>query len=102
MFGLAWLMGLIAVGMVIAYYILSLILSVVLIGVGAASAGAMANGAQNPGALAAMWPMLALFFVVYLVFASAFIGAFQAVLQAPWAEAYRQLRGSPDVSATFS
>jgi hypothetical protein len=106
LFGLAWLIGLILFGLAILFYIVLLIV-VLIVGVaGFASAAASAGGAQglaqNPAALMAMWPMLALMFVIYLVFASAFIGGTQAIFLAPWAEAYRQLRGSPDVAATFS
>jgi hypothetical protein len=68
----------------------------------AAAAGGPQGLAQNPAALVAMWPMLVLMFLIYMVFASAFIGGSQAIVMAPWAEAYRQLRGSPDVAATFS
>jgi hypothetical protein len=30
------------------------------------------------------------------------IGCLQAIFGAPWAEVYRQLKGSPDVAATFN
>lgn len=105
LYGLAWLIFLIALGMFIAYYIVSTIISLVVLGAGAVSLGALAGApgsAQNPAALMAMWPVLLIWFLFTLALGSAFTGLISAVAQAPWAEAYRQLKGSPDVAATFS
>jgi hypothetical protein len=103
-YGLAWLVALTWIGCFIAWYIVNLIVSLLLVGagMGAAIAGGLQSSAANPAALQALWPMLVIYGLFSLVAGSAFVGGSQALLQAPWAEAYRQLHGSPDVAATFS
>ena len=105
LYGMAWLLALIMLGCVIAYYILSLIVGLVFVGMGMAAVGGLAGGfqnlAQNPGAIGGAWPILLIYGLVSIVFGAAFTGGTQAILQAPFADAYRQLKG-PDAAATFS
>jgi len=36
------------------------------------------------------------------ILGAAFNGVFQAIVQGPWAEVYREMRGSPEVASTFA
>jgi hypothetical protein len=105
LWGLFWVIVLVAFGCVIAYYILSLILGLVFVGMGMAAVGAtggLANLASNPGAFGASAPVFILYFLISIILGALFTGGMQAVLQAPFADAYRQLKGPPDVARTFS
>jgi hypothetical protein len=105
LFGLAWLMVLVWIAVGFAYGIVSGVVNALSFGAALASvmasAGA-ANVAQNPALLLAAWPTLALAYIPVLLLQAAFNGVTQAIGQGPWADVYRQLKGSPDVAATFT
>jgi hypothetical protein len=105
LFGLAWLMVLVWIAVGVAYGIVSGIVNALSFGAVLAtvmaSAGA-SNVANNPALLLAAWPTLALAYIPVLLLQAAFQGVTQAIGQGPWADVYRQLKGSPDVAATFT
>ncbi|MFI4936441.1 MAG: hypothetical protein ACHP7N_17670 [Caulobacterales bacterium] len=106
LFGLAWLLLLVGVGIGIAFLIAFFILVMILAGVGIAVGAASGLNAQsisrNPGSLLALGPVFLLVLLALMIPYSFFIGCTQAIFQAPWAEAYREIKGSGDVSATFT
>ncbi len=104
-YGLAWLLFLIAMGLGFAYSIISTIIQLMVVGVGiAGAAGSLSNSGStpNPASVAAIGPMLVISYLISFLLYALFLGVMQAVMQAPWAAVYRQLRGPPDVAATFS
>jgi hypothetical protein len=105
LFGLAWLMVLVWIAVGFAYGIVSGVVNALSFGAALASVMASvgaANVAQNPALLLAAWPTLALAYIPVLLLQAAFNGVTQAIGQGPWADVYRQLKGSPDVAATFT
>jgi hypothetical protein len=101
LFGLAWIMVLVIIGISIAYAIVSSIISAIF--TTGALATVMASGSANdPSALVTHWPALLLAYIPSLIMGAAFQGVSQAISLGPWVDVYRQLRGSPDVSQTFS
>jgi hypothetical protein len=105
LYGLAWLLVAVWIGVTFAYSIASSIVNVIFAGAAMASVlgPASANGgAPDTAALMSHWPLLALAYLPSLLMAAAFNGVLQAIAQGPWADVYRQLKGSPDVAATFA
>jgi hypothetical protein len=103
--GMALLLVLIVIGVAIAYAIISSIIG------GVFMAGAMSSimhdagqggGVPDPSAFIARLPVLFLSFIPTLIMGAAFQGVMLAIVQGPWAEAYRELAGGPEVAATFS
>jgi hypothetical protein len=104
LFGLAWLLLLIWIGVSVAYLIVSMILNTVLGGAAMASIFASGGGASatpDPAAAISRLPFLMLALIPSFVLGAAFNGLLQAIGQGPWADVYRQLKG-PDLAATFS
>jgi hypothetical protein len=106
LYGLAWLMVLVIVGVSIVYGIISSIVQLVFVGAALtsviASAGGGPNGSPNPAAIMAALPMLLLAYIPSFLLGAAFNGVLMAISQSPWADVYRQLKGQPDVAATFT
>lgn len=103
LFGLAWLLVLIGIGLALALFIVFGILVFVVFGAAIAGAGGATAFQQNPvGVLGSLGPLMIIALVVFAAVYAVVLGCMQAIFAAPFAEAYRQLRGSPDVSATFS
>ncbi|HWF77329.1 MAG TPA: hypothetical protein VN694_09155 [Caulobacteraceae bacterium] len=106
LFWMAWLLVLIWFAVSIAYSIVSSIVNVVFTGAAmasiVASAGASSSSTAGVDAMMAHWPILALAVIPSLLMGAAFNGLIQAISQGPWVDVYRQLKGSPDVAATFS
>lgn len=105
LFGLAWLMVLVWIAVFVVYAIVSGVVNALSFGMALASVMTSmggANIAQNPGVLLAAWPVLLLGYIPVLILQAAFSGVTQAIAQGPWADVYRQLKGSPDVAATFT
>lgn len=102
LFGLAWLLVLIGIGLGLAFLIVVLVLSALVFGVALGAAGGVQAFQNNPMAvIATLGPLMILVLLVGIAVYGVVIGCVQAIFVAPWAEAYRQLRG-PDVAATFS
>jgi hypothetical protein len=108
LFGLAWLMVLVWMAVFAAYTIVSSIVNALSFGAVMASVITAAGGAKlanDPSALfpalLAAWPVLAVAYIPAFLLSAAFTGVTQAIAQGPWADVYRQLKGSPDVSAAF-
>jgi hypothetical protein len=102
LFGLAWLMVAVWIGVSLAYAIVSGIVNVIFAGAAMASVLGQSNGAADPAFLASHWPVLLLGYVPALLMGAAFNGVMQAIAIGPWVDVYRQLKGSPDVAATFA
>jgi hypothetical protein len=102
LFGLAWLMVAVWIGVTLAYSIVSGIVNLVFAGAAMASVLGASGGAPNPALLASHWPILLLGYLPSLLMGAAFNGVMQAIAQGPWVDVYRQLKGSPDVAATFA
>jgi len=103
LFGLAWLLVLIGIGVGLALLIVFGILMALVFGVALGAAGGAQAFQSNPvGALATLGPLMLLLLLFGLAIYGVVIGCLQAIFGAPWAEVYRQLKGSPDVAATFS
>jgi hypothetical protein len=101
LFGLAWLLVLVFIGVSIGYSIINGIVTSVFVMGSVASMGSIGNS-NDPSAVMSHLPALLLGFIPSLILGAAFQGVSQAILQGPWAEVYRELRGTPDVSTTFS
>lgn len=105
LFGLAWVLVLVWFAVTVAYSIVSGIVNALFTGAAMASILASAGGsgaASNPAVLASHWPIMVLAFIPSFLLGAAFNGLIQAISQGPWADVYRQLKGSPDVAATFT
>jgi len=104
LFGLAWVLLLVWFGVLLGYSIISGIVNALFTGTAIAAILASAGGsaASNPEALLSHWPILALAYIPSFILGAAFNGIFQAIAQGPWADVYRQLRGSPEVASTFT
>ena len=103
LFGLAWIMVLVIIGVSIAYAIISSIIGALFTGGAVAAIMSSTSGANpDPSALMAQWPVLLLAYLPTLIMGAAFQGVTQAISLGPWVEVYRELRGSPDVAQTFT
>jgi hypothetical protein len=105
LFGLAWLLVLVWFAVSIGYSIVSTIINLMFTGAAMSSILASSGGsaaASDPSVLFAHWPLLLLAYLPTFILGAAFNGVFQAIAQGPWAEVYREMRGSPEVAATFS
>jgi hypothetical protein len=103
LFLVALILVAVSIGLFIANSVLSLIVSLLTMGVSGISATDPSQTAallQNPMAmLARMGP----FVIVQLLLLAVFYGIYTAVGQAPWAQAYAQLRpAAAEVASTFS
>jgi hypothetical protein len=103
LFGMAWLLVLVIVGVSIVYAIISSIINAMF------TAGAMvsilgAGGATppDPSAFITHLPALLLASIPGLIMGAAFQGVVLALFQSPWVEVYRELAGTPEVATTFS
>ncbi len=102
LFGLAWLMLLVLLGVGIGYAIVSNIVSA-LFAVGVfASIAANAAAAHDPHFFSDHGAALLAALTPSFIFGAVFQGLVQAIAHGPWIEAYRQLTGAPDVAQTFS
>jgi hypothetical protein len=106
--GPLFLVALVIVLMCIGIYIVQFILNLVanLATMGFASAGLSGS---DPAAIKQMFSnpitlfsRLGPIIIVQLILSSVFSAIYAAVTNAPWANAYRQVKGSPDTAATFS
>jgi hypothetical protein len=104
LFGLAWLLVLVWLGVSIAYSIVSAIVNLLFTGAAVASILASSGGGSpsDPSVLVSHWPVLLLAYIPTFLLGAAFNGMIQAIGQGPWAEVYRQLKGSPEVAAAFT
>ena len=103
LFGLWWLLFLVAIALVIGLIIVVFILALIAAGVGVGLSGAnFQNLATNPASLAALGPVMLIFALIILALYAFCIGCAQAIFLVPFADAYRQLKGSPDTAATFT
>jgi hypothetical protein len=104
LFGLAWVMVLVWFGVTIGYSIVSAIVNAVFGGGAMAMIFASSGGSagSDPNALLSHWPILALAYLPSFILGAAFNGVLQAIVQGPWVDVYRQLRGSPEVASTFT
>ena len=102
LFGLAWVMVLVIIGVSLAYSIVSGIIGAIFTGGVMASVMSAPGASQDPAALMSHLPVLLLAYIPSLLMGAAFQGLMQAITQGPWAEVYRELRGSPDVAQTFT
>jgi hypothetical protein len=102
LFGLAWVMVLVIIGVSMGYSIISGVISAIFAGGTMATLMSSAGATQDPSAILSHWPVLVLAYVPSLIMGAAFQGVMQAITQGPWVEVYRELRGSPDVAQTFT
>jgi len=105
LFGLAWLLVLVWIAVSIGYSIVSAIINLLFTGAAMASILAASGGSaglSDPNTLATHWPLLLLAYLPTFILGAAFNGIIQAIGQGPWAEVYRELKGSPEVAATFT
>jgi hypothetical protein len=105
LFGLAWVMLLVLIGITIASAIIGGIVNIVFGGGVSALLMGSSGASSSPDAaaqFAAHWPMLLLAAVPSLVLNAVMQGLTQAIFQGPWVDVYRQLRGAPDVSHAFT
>lgn len=102
LFGLAWIMVLVIMGVSIGYSIISGIVGMIFGGGSMALALSQMGASQDPSALIAQWPALLLGQIPGLIMSAAFQGLILAISAGPWADVYRQLRGSPDAAGAFS
>jgi hypothetical protein len=105
LFGLAWLMVLVWFGVTLGYSIVSGIVNAVFTGGAMAAILASSSssaGTPDPGVLVSHWPILVLAYIPSFILGAAFNGIIQAIAQGPWADVYRQLKGSPEVASTFA
>ncbi|HEX7760598.1 MAG TPA: hypothetical protein VF459_13910 [Caulobacteraceae bacterium] len=96
----------IAVCLILLIMAVEIVLVIVLFAVGAATLGGMAGGFTNTAALFAQGPgpvlaKLAPLLMVLAVLWAPVMGAFMAIMGAPWARAYRDLNQS-DLKETFA
>lgn len=102
LFGLAWIMLLVIIGVSIGYLIVSSIISAIFGGGAVMMALSQAGNSQNPSAAFSQWPVLLAAQIPGLIMGAAFQGAIQAISLGPWADVYRQLRGAPDPAVAFT
>jgi hypothetical protein len=102
LFGLAWLMVLIVLGVSLGYSIVSGIIGAIFTGGAVTALLAAPGAAQDPSVIMSHLPMLLVAYIPTLLMGAAFQGLMQAITNGPWAEVYRQLKGSPDVAQTFT
>jgi hypothetical protein len=103
LFGLAWLMVLVWLGVSIAYGIVSGIVNAIFTGGAVASVLATSGGATpDANTLIAHWPVLLAAYIPTFLLGAAFNGVMQAISMGPWVDAYSQLAGPTDVAKTFS
>jgi hypothetical protein len=102
LFGLAWLMVLVWMGVSMAYGIVSGIVNALFTGGAMASVLASSGGAPDANALIAHWPVLLVAYIPAFLMGAAFNGVMQAISMGPWVDVYSQLAGPADVAHTFS
>jgi hypothetical protein len=104
LFGLAWLMVLVWLGVSLGYSIISGIVNAVFTGGAMATilASSGSSTTPDPNVLVSHWPILVLAYIPSFIMGAAFNGIIQAIGQGPWADVYRQLKGPPEVASTFA
>jgi len=105
LFGLAWVMVLVFIGVSIASGIVGGIVNLIFGGGMSALLMGSSGASSNPDSaaqFAAHWPVLLLAAIPSLLLNAVIQGLTQAIAQGPWVDVYRQLKGAPDVSHAFT
>jgi hypothetical protein len=104
LFGLAWVMVAVSMGVTLGYSMISGTVNVIFTGGAMASVmgSSGAGGTPDPNLLLTHWPVLVAAYIPSFLLGAAFNGVMQAISMGPWVDVYRQLTGARDVAKTFS